>query len=123
MAFLAGLAVRRTGAFAFSAVLFLAGCLATPEQDRQRYERILWEDRPEIRTHADAVAKYDELSAKKSLTLDECYRLAIHRTETLALKGEELARLQTQYEQAVASYLPRLSFKGSFTEQIGRAHV
>ncbi|MBI2933868.1 MAG: TolC family protein [Planctomycetes bacterium] len=95
---------------ALGAVL-LAACFPDVAREDKRYERVLWEHDPEGRKKVEKIAQDEEL------TLESCYRLAIDRAETLALAGEELVRLETLYEQALASVLPRVSFKGSYTRQ------
>lgn len=82
-----------------------------------KFERLAWEHQPQVTSRSDARDLFDRLSAKKSLTLDDCYQMAIYRSESLALEIEELVRLQVQYDQAVAAVLPRITFKGSYTRQ------
>ncbi len=95
---------------------FVAGC-ASEAEDRWRYESVLWEHEPSITSAGDARTSRDRIAAQSELTLEDCWRLAVYRTETLALQGEELVRLQTQYEQAVGAILPRLNFKATYTRQ------
>lgn len=97
--------------------LLLAACSANDDAERWRYEQVLYEPEPSIRSHADAQARFDSLSGKGEITLDDCYRMAIHRTETLAIDGEELNRLQARFDQAVASVLPTIDFRGLYTLQ------
>ncbi len=98
-------------------LLLLAGCLAGEATDRWRYESVLWEREPAVRSAADADATVRELAARPEATLETCWRLAIRRAESLSLQGEELVRLQTRYEESVGAALPRLSLKGSWTRQ------
>lgn len=105
----------RLAALALAAAA-LAAC-RTEEADRWRYERVLYEEYPRIESRSDSRRVFDALSAREELTLEECYRMALHRSEALAIDGEDLVRIQTQYEQAVASLLPRVSFKGSYTRR------
>lgn len=100
------------------AILLLEGaCRGSPEADRWRYGRILHEEDPSLRSEEEARRRYRELAARPEITLGEAYRMALHRSETLAIDGEELVRLQARYEQARAALLPTLSFKGSLTLQ------
>ncbi len=103
--------------WAAAAALLLGACAGSEEKERWRYERLFHERDPEVRSRDDARERYGRLSEKADLTLDECYRLALHRSESLAIDGEELVRLQTLHEETVAQLLPRLSFKGSYTRQ------
>lgn len=108
--------MRNAGTLA-ALVLASAACRGSEERDRWRYERILFEQDPGIRSRSDARDRYEELSARPELTLDECYRMALYRSETLAIDGEELVRLQTRYEQAFSALLPTVSFQGALTLQ------
>jgi outer membrane protein TolC len=49
-----------------------------------------------------------------ALTLDGCYRLALERSETLALGEEEIRRAEGRYEQVRAAALPRLGARGTY---------
>jgi outer membrane protein len=97
--------------------LAVAGCGGVEEADRWSYERILHERTPEIRSAADARERYEALASRSSLGLDECWRLAVHRSERLELDGETLARLRTRYEQVFGTILPYIAFKSSYTQQ------
>jgi outer membrane protein len=103
--------------------LLLAACGATDDAERWRYEQVLYEPEPSIRSHADAQARFDSLSEKQTLSLDDCYRMALHRSETLAIDGEELNRLQARFDQAVAAVLPAIDFRGQYTLQDNKGVV
>lgn len=85
----------------------IAGC-AGEQGDRRRYESILWENEP-------AGRGTDSPASREALTLEVAYRMALHRSERLAIDGERLVLLQTRYEQARGSALPDLSFRGNYT--------
>ncbi len=94
----------------------LAGCAGGADADRWRTERLLWEGTP-VSSAAEARAAADALSAKGELGLEDCWRLAIHRSETLAMDLEEIRRLEALYGQAVAAVLPRVVLQGSYSRQ------
>ncbi|MBI3097008.1 MAG: TolC family protein [Planctomycetes bacterium] len=73
--------------------------------------------RPDLPSPPRATPAPDGPPLAEPLTLERAYRLAIERSETLALNIEELERLQALYDQAFGSVLPRLSFKGSYIRQ------
>jgi outer membrane protein len=95
----------------------LAGCLSGEAGDRWRYERVLWEHEPAVASASDIRRRSDDLASRAELTLHDCWTLAVARLESLALQGEELVRLQTLFEEAVGTALPRVSFRSSFTHQ------
>ncbi len=100
------------------ALLFLpAACRGTEERDRWRYERILYEPDPSVRSRDGARERYRQIAALAEITLEDGYRMALYRSEALAIDGEELVRIQTQYDRALAALLPTVSFKGSLTLQ------
>ena len=99
---------------ALAGLLLAAGCSSS---DEWRWKQVAWEHQPLIRRSEDVVTAVAVVRAKASLTLDECWRLALERSESFALTGEELVRLQTTYEQAVSAVLPRVSFRASWTQQ------
>ncbi len=105
----------RTSAAALA--LIAAGCAGVEDADRWSYERIVHEQAPEVRSRDDARERYEELAVRPALSLDECWRLALHRSERIALDGEELARLRTRYEQTFGQILPYLALRGSYTQQ------
>ncbi|HEX7898614.1 MAG TPA: TolC family protein [Planctomycetota bacterium] len=92
------------------------GC-SSSDADRWSYERIIHEEAPQVRSRDDARVRHEALAARPELGLDDCWRLALHRSETLALDGEELARIRTRYEQVFAQILPYASFRASYTRQ------
>lgn len=47
--------------------------------------------------------------AGEKLTLMECYRLALQRSETVAISDQEIARARAQYEQVIATMLPKIT--------------
>lgn len=105
--------MRRTAALA---LVLAAGC-AVEEKDRWRYEKIVYEEYPRLESRGGAQEEARRLAERAELTVEDSYRLALHRSEALAVDGEELVRLQTLYEQAVGSVLPYIAFKGSYTRQ------
>ncbi len=98
------------------AAVLAAGCAAGPSGP-WRYESIVWERRPEIRSPEDARAQFERLSSLQELTLEACYAMALFRSEALAIDGEELARLQAQYERALAAVQPTIAFRGTYTRR------
>jgi outer membrane protein len=106
----------RTPSIAVPVLLLAAGC-GTSGSDPWRYEKILYEETPEVRSRDDAASRYAGLRERPRLTLTECYQLALYRSETLAIDGEELVRLQTLYEQIRGAALPSVIFEGAYTRQ------
>lgn len=106
----------RTGLLALGLWALSSGC-SSSDADRWSYERILHEESPEARTRDDARARHRALAERPELTLDDCWRLALGRSETLALNGEELARIRTRYEEIFGQVLPYASFRASYTRQ------
>lgn len=109
---------RKAGLIA--ALALAAGCAdAASARDRALYERVLFEAAPAggAAPREEARRLHGELAAREALSLEDLYRMALHRSETLALAGEELVRIRTRYEQVVGSVLPRLSFEGTVTFQ------
>lgn len=100
-----------------AAALFLLGCAGLEEKERWRYEQLFYQRDPEVRSRDDARERHRRLSGQAALTLDEAYRMALFRSETLAIDGEELVRIQTLYEEAISEILPRISFVGGYTRQ------
>lgn len=47
--------------------------------------------------------------AEPGMSLEECYRYALQRSETVAISEQEIARAQAIYTQALGSVLPKLS--------------
>lgn len=92
-------------------LLLLIACSGNDAREKWQYEKVIWDDRPEAPAQAETIA------GQPRLTLAECYRLALRRSESLAIEGEELVRIQTAYEQAYGALLPRIHFKGSYTRQ------
>ncbi len=92
----------------------LAAC-GSSASDPERYERIVYEDMPRVATRDDAAARFRDLGARPRLTLDDCYQMALYRSEALAIDGEELVRLQARFEQVRGGALPRIGFEGSYT--------
>ena len=103
--------------WALALLLLPAACGCSEERDRWRYERIFYEPDPAIQSRDGARERYRELAARPEITLEDGYRMALYRSETLAINGEELVRIQTQYDQALATLLPYVSFKGVLTLQ------
>lgn len=97
--------------------LALCALAACSSERPWKFERIAWEHQPQVTSRSDARDLFERLSAKKSVTLDDCYQMSIYRSESLAIDIEELVRLQALYDQAVAAVLPRITFKGSYTRQ------
>jgi outer membrane protein len=94
-----------------------AGCASTAARDPALYERLLFEQTPEDASREEARRAHRDLSARDALSLEDLYRMALHRSETLALAGEELVRIRTRYEQVVGSVLPRITLEGTVTFQ------
>jgi outer membrane protein len=98
--------------------LALAACCgAVEDEDRWLYEKVAYEAAPEIRSRDDAAGRFARLGSRDALGLRELYEMALYRSETLALSGEELVRIQTLYEQIRGSLLPRIAFEGSYLRQ------
>ncbi len=97
-----------------AATALLAGCATN---DEWRWQKTAWEHEPLIRRTEDIDATAGPLRTRAELTLDECWTLALARSDSLALTGEELVRLQTTYEQAVSAVLPRVNVRASWTRQ------
>lgn len=99
-----------------AAMGLMTACVGATD-DHWRYGGVLWEREPAIHSDGDARARYDQISSQQELALGECYTMAVHRSESLAIDGEELVRLQAKYEQIFGAVLPYVSFKGSYTRQ------
>jgi outer membrane protein len=97
------------------------GCARTSDADRWSYERIIHEESPDARSREELAARRDALARREELTLDDAWRLALHRSESLALGGEELARIRTRSEQILAQVLPYASFRASYIRQDDRS--
>ncbi|HKY64235.1 MAG TPA: TolC family protein [bacterium] len=52
-------------------------------------------------------------AAEPKMSLEECYRYALQRSETVAISEQEIARAQAIYTQALGSVLPKLSINVS----------
>ncbi|HKX13521.1 MAG TPA: TolC family protein [bacterium] len=52
-------------------------------------------------------------AAETKMSLEECYRYALQRSETVAISEQEIARAQAIYTQALGSILPKLSINVS----------
>jgi outer membrane protein len=103
-----------------AAALVLACAAAscrTEDSDRWAYERVVYEEDPKLASRKDAADRFERLAARPELTLREAYEMALHRSEALALAGEELVRLRTQVEQVRGLLLPYVAFRGSYTLQ------
>jgi outer membrane protein len=92
----------------------LSAC-AGEESDRWLYEKLVYEQTPEVGTRNDAAGRFRRLGGQPKLGVRELYEMALYRSEVLALTGEELVRVQTLYEQIRGSILPRVTFDGSWT--------
>jgi outer membrane protein len=92
------------------------GC-SSSDADRWSYEKIIHEEAPDIRSRDDARSRHASLAARPELSLDDCWRLALGRSEALALDGEELARIRARYEQVFGQILPYASFRATYTRQ------
>ena len=55
--------------------------------------------------------------APESIDLARCYRLALDRSETLAIRAEIINQADEHYRQALAGVLPSLSFNASYLYQ------
>ncbi len=100
-----------------AALALAASCRHSDEADRWRYERVFHESDPSVTSPAEVRLRHRRLGELAELTLDDCYRMALCRSESLAIDGEELVRIQADYDRALASILPRAAFRGSLTIQ------
>lgn len=98
-------------------VLLLAAGCSGGEAERWSWERIPHERSPDLRSTDDARNRREALAARTELGLDDAWRLALHRSESVALDGEELVRLRARAEQVIADMLPRITLKGSWSRQ------
>ncbi len=53
----------------------------------------------------------------KTLTLADCYALALQQSETIAIKREQLAETEARFQQAFSNILPRLDFVSTDKKQ------
>lgn len=60
---------------------------------------------------------FEKLASKKEITLNECYQMAIHRSESLKIESEELIRIQSLYQEAIGAILPNISLRSSYIIQ------
>jgi outer membrane protein TolC len=93
-----------------------AGC-ASEDSDRWLYEKLVYEQAPEIKTRDDAAGRFRRLGGQPKSTLRDLYEMALYRSEVLALTGEELVRIQTLFEQIRGSIFPRVTFDGTWLRQ------
>jgi outer membrane protein TolC len=87
------------------------------EREQWRYQQVIYEQEPAVKSLDDARSRFDASARLKEPALEDCYHMALYRSEALAIDGEELVRLQAQYEEARGEVLPRISFKGSLLKQ------
>lgn len=85
--------------------------------EKWRYEKIIWENEKNVKSEQEAKARYDSSSNRPEISLTECYQMALYRSENLRVGGEELVRLQAQYEEVLASILPSVNFKSTYSRQ------
>lgn len=103
---------------AFALAATLTACAeSAAARDRERPERILLEGVPGDAPRPAARPLPENPAAPETLSLEDLYRMALRRSERLALAGEELVRIRTRYEQVVGSVLPRVAFEGTVTFQ------
>jgi outer membrane protein TolC len=98
-------------------LLALAASCGLEEADRRDYDRLLFERGPADRPREAAGEDHARLAARGELGLGDCARMAAWRSESLALEGEELARVRLRVRQAFGAALPYASFRGSYTRQ------
>ena len=98
----------------------LAACRGLEETDRRDYDRLIFGRGPEERPREAAAGRFDRLTAGPNPGLGDCYQMALYRSESLALEGEELARIRLRLKQAFGDALPYVAFKGSYTRQDDR---
>ena len=67
--------------------LAAAACAGSEESDRWRYERLIHEQTPEVRSHDDASERYRAIRGREALDLGELYGLALVLSESLAIDG------------------------------------
>lgn len=106
-------AARRVAGLLLAAAL--AACAGVEDEDRWRYEKIVYEQSPELRSRDDAAGRFRRLGGQPKSSLRDLYEMALYRSEVLALTGEELVRIQTLFEQIRGAILPRVTFDGSRT--------
>src|SRR3989338_1317668 len=51
--------------------------------------------------------------AQNTLTLQECYQLALKQSERVAIEEADIKSSNAKYSQAIGSILPKISFKGT----------
>ena len=62
--------------------------------------------------------------ASKSLSLDEAYRLALKRSESLAIQAEEIHKAQARFYRAFDYFLPTVSFEMTrFRQDVGKGRA
>jgi outer membrane protein TolC len=66
---------------------------------------------------AAAPARAEQASSGTVLTLEDCYRLALNRSETLAIRAERLLQMEQLYRQAFGAILPDIDFNYTETYQ------
>ena len=51
--------------------------------------------------------------AQTPLTLEECYQLALKKSEQISIKEQDIRNAESKYAQAIGAVLPNVRFKGS----------
>jgi outer membrane protein len=57
------------------------------------------------------------LAAEEKISLAECYRLALQRSDIVAISNEEIVQAEARYMQALGSVLPKIAFLATETLQ------
>jgi outer membrane protein TolC len=106
----------------------LGGCVADGEDALAMRDENLYEDladKAKARTGRDYVPEEmgknlrkwqeEEFKDRDSITLAECFRLALNRNEDLLLQGEQLFEAWTFEREAISGLLPSVSFNWDYT--------
>ena len=67
----------------------------------------------------NGLTHYSTVSTGEGLTLEECYRLALKRSETVAIQKEIINEAEGRFLQALSGALPKASYEIEETRQDG----
>ncbi len=104
----------------------LAGCVTDSDDARAHYREKVLADVPlaegrheimeRIGATADRIASQSaRLEAADALTLSDCFRLGLVRSEDLLIKGEQLLQAEAFEKEAIGNLLPEVLFNWRYT--------
>jgi len=108
---------------ALATAFLSAGCVSGRDDARELYGEALLEDAapslPKDESPREAVRRIEAESARleeaAALTLSDCFKLALARSEELQAKGEDLLIASELEREAVGNLLPKVSLDWQYT--------